>query len=105
MAFGFFKRLAAGMRPRVRRGVVAFREGQWDAPPNTPLSKFVESVKARIRVVDVRRAGGMVRVTCDCDQFEPVDRFGPFPQYLPGCSMQFGPDGETYDVTFKRHNG
>ena len=99
MAFDFLKRLL----PRVRRGAIVFREAQWDAPKSSPIWDFVQCVKEEVRVVEVARGGGLVRVTCDCDQFEPIPRGAPVPLYFPSVSFRQGGDGDrSAEVTFTR---
>jgi hypothetical protein len=100
MGFDFLKELASVARPR--RGVIAFREAQWDAPPNSPMGEWVARVKKEIRVEEVRRAGGMARVTCRSGAFEPLPRGAEPPQYLPSVSVDIGPDGSRDEVSFRR---
>ena len=100
MGFDFFKELAAMARPR--RGVIAFREAQWDAPPASPMGEWVARIKKEIRIEEVRRGGGMARVVCTCAKFEPLPRGAEPPQYLPGVSLESGPEGTKDEVSFRR---
>ena len=97
--FGFLKRLFGQKPPR--RGVLVFREESWNAR-GEPRGAWIAAVLEDVRVLEAAREGGMVRLLCECDRFEPVSRGEPPPQYLPRVTLKSGPDGETRTVEFRR---
>ena len=97
--FGFLKRLFRKEPPR--RGVLVFREEAFDAR-GEPRGAWIAGVLEDVRVLEASRAGGMVRLLCECDRFEPLERGAQPPLYLPRLTVSRGPDGETRTVEFRR---
>ena len=98
MGFGFMKALAGMVHPR--RGVLAFRLETWN--DGAEGSIWTRRVLEEVKVVGVETAGGMVRVTCDCEKFSPLARGEKPPLYLPRISVKRGPEGESCAVEFRR---
>ena len=95
--FDFLKKLFE----RPRRGVLVFREESWNAR-GEPRGEWVRAVLEKVRVLQEERAGGMVRLLCECEKFDALGKGEKPPQYLFRLTVKSGPDGESREVEFFR---